>query len=313
MLEAVLQGLAALGLAAALPVGWGGGRGLRAGSAALGVAAAFLALSPPLVPLVPSQFKGLSQALEVDGARVTATRASPLGVLSAVENDRIPVRHAPGLSLASTSVVASQVRVYTDAEHLRVITRFDGDFARLRYLAETTSALPYHGVRPARMLVLGAGGGAEVLQALEAGAEEVHAVELDPEMVALVREDFAGDLYRHPKVRVHVAEARDHLRATPGRYDLVQVALLDSFGAAALLGPERERFFERYKFHVAPASDDRPYFSRFVKWAHLPELLRLQRQGGIGLLELGYPVFVATLGVSLLAGALERVSFPRSG
>ena len=436
--EAVLQGLAALGLAAAIPVGWGGGRGLRAASVALGLAAAFLALAPPFVPLAPSQFKGLSQALEVDGARVTATRTSPLGVLSAVENDRVPVRHAPGLSLASTSAIAPQVGVYTDAEHLRVITRFDGDFAPLRYLAESTSALPYHAVRPARVLVLGAGGGAGVLQALEAGAEEVHAVEIDPEMVALVREDFAdfaGDLYRHPRVRVHVAEARDHLRARSERYDLIQVAALDSFGAAAaglhassegylytveavqtalerlrpggvlastlwvkvpprdgvklfatliaaleergasdsgrhlawvrgwstatlmlkreawsaaeidairdfartrsfdlvhvpgmareeanrfnrldrpwffeaaaaLLGPDRERFFERYKFHVEPASDDRPHFSRFVKWAHLPELLRLQRQGGIGLLELGYPVLVVTLGVSLLAGAL---------
>ena len=74
--------------------------------------------------------------------------------------------------------------------------------------------------------------------------------------------------------------------------------------AAALLGPDRDRFVERYKFHVEPARDDRPYFSRFVKGDHLPELLGLMRQGGIGLLELGYPVLVATLAVSVLAGAL---------
>ena len=436
--EGVLQGLAALGLAAAVPVGWGGGRGLRVASAGLALAAAILALSPPMLVLAPSHFKALSQALQVDGARVVATRTSPLGVLTAVENERIPIRHAPGLSLASTGGIAPQIGVFTDAEHLRVITRFDGDFDPLRYLAETTSALPYHVVQADRVLVLGAGGGAGVLQALQAGAGEVHAVELDPEMVALVREDFAdfaGELYRHPKVRVHVAEARDHLRAGPERYDLIQIALLDSFAAsaaglhassesylytveairaglerlrpggvlaftrwvkvpprdgvklfatliaaleergdaeparhlawirgwstgtlmvkreawseaevaairdfarsrsfdpvhypgvtpeeanrfnrldrpwffeaaAALLGPERERFTERYKFHVEPARDDRPHFSRFVKWTHLPELLRLQRQGGIGLLELGYPILVATLAVSLLAGTL---------
>ena len=308
----------------------------------------------------------------------------------------------------------------------------------MRYLSETTSALPYRTVRAGKVLVLGAGGGDGVLQALQAGAQEVHAVEVDPEMVALVREDFtrfAGDLFRHPRVRVHVAEARDFVRSTSERYDLIQIALLDSFGAstaglqassesylytveaiqacldrlrpdgvlaltrwikvpprdgvklfatliaaleergapeparhlawvrgwstgtlmvkrevwsageiaairdfaraysfdpvhypgmapeeanrfnrldrpwffeaaAALLGPDRDRFFERYKFHVEPARDDRPYFSRFVKWNHLPELLGLMRQGGIGLLELGYPVLVSTLAVSVLAGAL---------
>ena len=436
--EGVLQGLAALGLAAAMPVGWGGGRGLRLASGGLGLAALLLALSPPLVVPAPSQFKALSQALLVDGARVVGVRTSPLGVLTALENERVPIRHAPGLSLASTAAIAPQVGVFTDAEHPRVITRFDGDFAPLRYLAETTSALPYRTVRADKVLVLGAGGGDGVLQALEAGAGEVHAVEVDPEMVALVREEFtgfAGDLYRHPRVRVHVAEARDFVRSTSERYDLIQIALLDSFGAstaglhassesylytveaiqacldrlrpdgvlaltrwvkvpprdgvklfatliaaleerrepeparhlawvrgwststlmvkrkawstgeiaairdfaraysfdpvhypgitpeeanrfnrldrpwffeaaAALLGPDRDRFVERYKFHVEPARDDRPYFSRFVKWDHLPELLGLMRQGGVGLLELGYPVLVATLAVSVLAGAL---------
>ena len=436
--ESVLQGLAALGLAAAVPVGWGGGRRLRAVSTVLAVAAAVLALSPPLLELSPSQFKSLSQALQVDGARVVATRTSPLGVLTVIENERIPIRHAPGLSLASTARIAPQIGVFTDAEHLRVITRFDGDFGPLRYLEQSTSALPYRTARPEKVLVLGAGGGDGVLQALEAGAEEVHAVEVDPEMVALVREEFAGfagDLYRHPRVRVHVAEARDYLRSTPERYDLIQIASLDSFGAsgaglhasnesflytveaieagldrlepggvlaltrwvkvpprdgvklfatlltaleeggepepgrrlawirgwststlmvkreawraaeintirdfarshsfdpvyypgmtpeeanrfnrldrpwffeaaAALLGPEREAFFKRYKFYVEPARDDRPHFSRFVKALHLPELLRLQRRGGIGLLELGYPLLVATLAVSVLAGVL---------
>ena len=436
--EEVLQGVAAFGLAAAAPVGWGGGRGLRVASAGLLAAAVVLAFSPPVLRLAPSQFKALPQALQVNGAQVAATRASPLGVLTALENERVPIRHAPGLSLGSSADIAPQIGVFTDAEHLRVITRFDGDFAPLRYLAQTTAALPYRLRRADRVLVLGAGGGAGVLQALQAGAEEVHAVEIDPEMVALVRDDFgefAGHLYADPRVRVHVAEARSYLRASPRRYDLIQVALLDSFSAsaaglhassesylytveairsgldrlrpggvlaftrwvnvpprdgvklfatllaaleesaepeparrlawirgwststllvkrgalsageigsirdfarshsfdlvyypgmareeanrfnrldrpyffeaaAAIAGPRRERFMERYKFHVEPARDDRPYFSRFVKWEHLPELVSLQRRGGIGLLELGYPLLVVALAVSALASVL---------
>ena len=436
--ERVLQGLAALGFVAAAPVGWGGGRGLRAASAGLVVAGVLLAVSPAWLELAPSQFKPLSQALQVDGARVVTTRTSPLGVLTVLENRRVPVRHAPGLSLAATTDIALQVGVFRDAEHLRVITRFDGSFEPLRYLSEAISALPYRAVRPARVLVVGAGGGDGVLQALRGGATEVDALEVDAQMVALVREelaDFAGNLYADPRVRVHVAEARDFVRTTQERYDLVQIAGLGSAGASAaglhassesylytveavrafldrlrpggvlsfshwirvpprdgvklfatvlaaleergepeparrlawirgwsagtlmvkngtwsdaeiaairgfarahsfdpvhypgiardeanrfnrldrpwffdsataLLGPNRERFVTNYKFRIEPARDDRPYFSQFVKWAHLPELLALQRRGGIGLLELAYPVLVITLGVAVLAGAL---------
>ncbi len=65
--------------------------------------------------------------------------------------------------------------------------------------------------------------------------------------------------------------------------------------AQALLGPERDQFLSRYKFDVRPATDDRPYFFHFFKWRTLPELLSLKAQGGLPLLEWGYPVLVATL------------------
>ena len=51
----------------------------------------------------------------------------------------------------------------------------------------------------------------------------------------------------------------------------------------------------RYKFNIEPATDDRPYFFHFFKWAVLPEILALRGQGGLPLLESGYLVMVATL------------------
>src|SRR5204863_144259 len=70
------------------------------------------------------------------------------------------------------------------------------------------------------------------------------------------------------------------------------------------LGPEREAFFDRYKFDIAPATDDRPFFFQFLKWRTLPELLRLKDQGGLPLLEWGYPVLIATLLQALLASVV---------
>ena len=61
------------------------------------------------------------------------------------------------------------------------------------------------------MLILGAGGGADVLQALYLDSNRIDAVELDPQVVRLVQDEYrgyAGRIYARPGVRVHVAEAR---------------------------------------------------------------------------------------------------------
>jgi hypothetical protein len=80
-------------------------------------------------------------------------------------------------------------------------------------------------------------------------------------------------------------------------------------GAVALLGGRRAQFIEQYKFHIAPAIDDRPYFFRFFEWRTLPELLRLKDRGGLPLLEWGYPLLAATL-VQALVLALLLILLP---
>jgi hypothetical protein len=93
---------------------------------------------------------------------------------------------------------------------------------------------------------------------------------------------------------------------TPGeanRFNLLEPPDFEP-GVQALLGPERAAFVERYKFAIEPATDDRPYFFRFFRWQTLPELLALKGQGGLPLLEWGYPVLVATLLQALVASAV---------
>jgi len=158
-----------------------------------------------------------------------------------VENTRVPLRHAPGMSLNATSEPPSQLGVYVDGDGPSALTRFDGHLAPLSYLDQLTSALPYHVLasheleRP-RVLVLGAGPGSDVLQALYHGSIAVDAVELDRNVAALVSQrfrDYAGKLYEQPGVQVYAAEARGFVNTSDARYDLIQVALLDSFGTAS--------------------------------------------------------------------------------
>lgn len=385
-----------------------------------------------------SDYKGLSQALQVIDSRLLSETSSPLGLITVIDSPTVPIRHAPGLSFNTRHIPPSQLGVFTDADGLSVITRFDGRFEDLAYLGDITSALPYALIERPRVLVLGAGGGNDVLLALRHGASHVDAVELNPQMTALVENDyaeFAGYVYDDPRVSVHTGEARGFVARSNARYDLVHLGLLDSFaasgagvqalnesylytvealteylehtspggilaitrwlklpprdslklaaiaiealrrqgaddpeqrlalirswdtttllvkngrfsdteiaairefaearsfdtayfpgirrtdanrfnllsepyfhdGVVALLGTDAADFINRYKFRIEPATDDRPYFFHFFKWATLPEVFALRKTGGAGLIEWGYLILVATLLQALVIGLL---------
>lgn len=76
----------------------------------------------------------------------------------------------------------------------------------------------------ARVLVVGSGGGREVLMALRNGAAQVVAVEINPAINYLVERlmaDFTGRLYQDPRVEVHTDEARSFLRRLTRRFDII--------------------------------------------------------------------------------------------
>jgi len=388
--------------------------------------------------LVLSPYKDLSQTLRVSGARVITERFSPMATLQVVENDRVPLRYAPGMSLNAGRSPPAQLGLFSDGGSMGSITRDSGDPQAVDFLDQLTSALPYHLQHAHRVLVLGAGGGMDVLQALYQDSEEIHAVELNPQVIGLVSKDYAefsGGLYSKPGVQLHTAEGRGFVSARDTHYDLIQIALQHSSGASsaglyslsesylyttealqtylghlspggylaisrwiklpprdtlklfvtaiealrgagveepgkrlilirgwqtstllvkngeftadeiramrdfsqqrafdvawyhgmsadeanrfnifrepylyqaaqALLGPHRQPFMEQYKFNLQPATDDQPYFHNFFKWSTLKEILELRGQGGMPLLEAGYPVLVATLAQALLASSL---------
>ena len=438
-LQAVLLLLSGLALAAALVAAAGSDAGSRLLAAnALLLFLMLFALPAAWLELRMSPYKPLSQALHVIGARVLDERSSPLGLLTVVASPEVPFRNAPGLSLNSPHVPPEQLGLFTDGGGMSTITRFDGDFDDLGYLGDLTASLPYRLLEQPHVLVLGAGGGTDVLMALFHGASRVDAVELDPGVIELVRKrygDFTGALYDHERVRVHTAEARGFMARSPSRFDLIQLSLADasatagsgiqglsenyaytveafqsclahlapggflavtrwismpprgnlkllataaealrgrgvtnperriamirnwntatllvgsseltpatieairafaarrSFdtvwypgmpadeanrfnrlpepwlyeGARAVTGPEAEAFLDRYKFHIEPATDDKPYFSHFFRWRAFEEIMSLRARGGAGLVEWGYLLLVGTVVQAGLAGVI---------
>ncbi len=190
-------------------------------------------------PVRLSEYKGLSYALRLPGARVVAGERSPLAVVTAVASSAI--RETPGqlsgYPMRELGALPEQVGLYFDGGAVSVVSRFDGSLERFAFLDFVTGALPYRLVERPKVAVVGAGGGIEVLSALRHGAEHVTAIEVDPSVFHLMRtelREFSGALYERGDVTPVHAEGRRFLEAQEdGAFDLIQVALLDSFNASA--------------------------------------------------------------------------------
>jgi SAM-dependent methyltransferase len=191
-----------------------------------------------LVPRI-SEYKGLNMALRIPEARVIEERFSPLSSIAVVRSPAVPFRYAPGMSLNCPQEPPPQLGIFIDGDAMSPITRYDGRLESLSYLDCLTSALPYHLPNRSKVLVLGAGGGMDVLMALYHRAESVDAVELDYQIVDLLQrpyKEYAGRIYDPPFAKVHVAEARGFVASTSESFDLIQVSLLDSFNTSVAGG-----------------------------------------------------------------------------
>lgn len=104
------------------------------------------------------------------------------------------------------------------------------------FLDYMLSSAAMQAFRPDRVLVVGAGGGVDVLNALHHGARSVDAVEVNPAIAALVTGPYAqwsGQLFADERVHLHVDEGRSFVRRTPATYDLIQLSLVDTWAGSA--------------------------------------------------------------------------------
>jgi hypothetical protein len=151
------------------------------------------------------------------------------------------------------------------------IVRFDGDLSKVAYLKYELTGLAYHLVGsdpgtvrgsdpeaanvqissknggagsdpvtaagPFTALVIGPGGGRDLLTALVFGAGRVDGVEVNPiianDVMGRRFRDFSGAVYHNPKVHVVVDDGRSFVRRSDQRYDVIQASLVDTWAATA--------------------------------------------------------------------------------
>lgn len=91
------------------------------------------------------------------------------------------------------------------------------------FLLRDIGFFPFATDQPEKVLIVGPGGGLDVWFALRSGAQEIVAVEVNPQSVALVEEyaSYNGDLYAAPNVKIVVDEGRSLLQRDKTLYDLI--------------------------------------------------------------------------------------------
>jgi len=185
------------------------------------------------VSLKISPYKGISKSLQLPGARLEYEKYSALGLTQVV--DAPSLRYAPGLSLSySQDGPPPQKEVFVDGHSYGAITNFRGDRTTLEYLDYTTFALAYHLMIPQRVLILNPGSGTQVLAALYHSSPHIQVVESHPTIINILKgplSSFSQNIYnQHPHIAVNRASPREFMARQPGKYDLIQLGLIGSWG-----------------------------------------------------------------------------------
>lgn len=220
LLLGALVGMAALALAAADGSLRADRRllGGAAGVMALGVALFVANLAADVVEFDPDRIsdapRDKTMLLILDDpaqdARITRTAWSPFARVDVVETNDPTARY-----------------IFSDGGAGSFMLRYDGTPESVAAWRQTVDYVPF-AVKTDRTLVIGAGGGKDVVLALLAGAQSVTAVEVNPAVVEVTRDDAAynGGILDLPQVRLVEGDARTFVERDETTYDLIYLNLV---------------------------------------------------------------------------------------
>ena len=168
-----------------------------------------------------------------------------------------------GLSPALPPILLRQLQLDIDAWAGTVMTRFDGDLHTVEHLKYDVTNIAYSLRTDRDVLVIGAGGGRDVLSALVFGARSVTAVEINKDIIATVNGrfgTFTGHLDADARVRFVNDEARSFVARSTERYGMIQISLIDTWAATAagafVLGENALYTVEAWTTFVGHLADD---------------------------------------------------------
>lgn len=188
-----------------------------------------------------------------------------------------------------------QLYLNIDSGAATVITKFDGQLDPLEHLKYDVTALAHYLRQDTSVLVIGVGGGRDILTSLVFGQKRVVGVEINPDILQVLTNrfrDYAGNLEKLPSVKLVHDEARSYIARSPDKFGIIQASLIDTWAATSAgayvlteNGLYTKEAWLTFLNHLTP--DGILTMSRWYYEAQPAETLRLAALATSSLMELG--------------------------
>lgn len=176
------------------------------------------------------------------------------------------------------------VEIKIDADAATGISKDASNSAIHQDARGALSALAHYLKRDAKVLIIGPGGGNDVMAARVFNQKHITAVEINPIIANDVMssepfKSYSGSIYQQPDVRLVVDEGRSFIRNSSDRYDIIQATMVDTWAATAAgafsLSENNLYTVEAFKDYVTHLTDDGAL--TMTRWYFEPpdQLLRL--------------------------------------
>ncbi|MBN2569543.1 MAG: SAM-dependent methyltransferase, partial [Deltaproteobacteria bacterium] len=111
-----------------------------------------------------------------------------------------------------------------------------GNLKDMNFMDYRTTSLPYKLLNNPEVLIVGGGGGTEILNAKYHRAKNISVVEMNRDLIGFMQgkyRRFSGDIYNPQEYRIFAEDGRGYLQITKNRFDLIQICLLESMESAS--------------------------------------------------------------------------------
>ncbi|MGD9678839.1 MAG: hypothetical protein AB7V16_10915 [Vulcanibacillus sp.] len=133
-------------------------------------------------------------------------------------------------ALSRTDVIKVEGRdellIATDGGAAAPIIKFNEDLKSVEHLRFDANYIPFAFGENDSSLVIGSGGGNDVLYALLGGNKNIDAVEINPSTIEAVNKfkEFSGDIYNYPGVNLYVQDGRYFIENNREKYDNIYLS-----------------------------------------------------------------------------------------
>lgn len=136
--------------------------------------------------------------------------------------------------------------IFADGGAGAYMMAYNGDLKAIDGLINSVEYLPFTSGSTDKSMIIGAGGGKDVLFALHAGSQDITAIEVNPAVVSAARQfaDYNGNILDLPQVHLVEGDARSFVERSDEQFDMIYLNLVYT----QAVEPASQTLLENYIF-----------------------------------------------------------------